>query len=82
MPFSGVVVWSGFEGDFDLTKGCFPEERLGEEMEGPATLGVNGLLTVRKFELSAGVSGLEVFDLVCLSPDIVVGRGERLEREV
>lgn len=58
------------------------EETVGEGVGDPATLGVNGLLTLRKLELSAGVNGFGVLDLVCLSGAVMVGgTGEGRERD-
>ena len=73
--FRGVDTCSDFPGDLALTKGSRRADSTGDGEGEPCSLGVNGLFTFRKFELRAGVSGLEELALVCLSAGIV-GRGE------
>lgn len=73
--FRGVDTCSVFPGDLALTKGSLRDDNTGDEEAEPCSLGVKGVLTFRKFELRAGVSGLEELALVCLSGGIV-GRGE------
>ena len=73
--FRGVDTCSVLPGDLALTKGSLRDDITGDGEGEPCNLGVNGLLTFRKFELRAGVSGLEELALVCLSAGIV-GRGD------
>jgi hypothetical protein len=82
-PFNAVGL-SALPGDLALTKGSLRVESAGDEAvePPPPRRGVSGLLTLRKLELSAGVSGLEVFGFVCLSGGGMVEerRGRRGER--